>query len=140
MGNISFSSIKKVNYEDVQRAIHDTNKYLIINTLASHEQQCLIKNTIYSHDEENVINMLTLKTSMVIVIYGRNDHDDRVFQKYSQLLKHGYKNVYVYLGGLFEWLLLQDIYGKNHFPTTCDELDILKYKSVSSFRLLLKER
>jgi len=29
---------------------------------------------------------------------------------------------------LFEWLLLQDIYGYDEFPTTIKVLDILKYK------------
>ena len=29
---------------------------------------------------------------------------------------------------MFEWLLLQDIYGAEDFNTTQDELDILKYK------------
>jgi hypothetical protein len=49
--------------------------------------------------------------------------------------------VFVYTGGLFEWLLLQDIYGKDEFPTTSDELDILKYRSESFFnnRLLLED-
>jgi hypothetical protein len=32
---------------------------------------------------------------------------------------------------LFEWLLLQDIYGVDEFPTTIKENDILKYKSSS---------
>jgi hypothetical protein len=29
----------------------------------------------------------------------------------------GFKNVYIYLGGMFEWLLLQDVYGQKEFPT-----------------------
>ena len=29
---------------------------------------------------------------------------------------------------MFEWLLLQDIYGNDNFPTTSKDLDILKYK------------
>ena len=29
---------------------------------------------------------------------------------------------------MFEWLLLQDIYGNDDFKTTQEELDILKYK------------
>jgi hypothetical protein len=40
----------------------------------------------------------------------------------------GFKNVRVYPGGMFEWLLLQDIYGAASFPTTSKETDILKYK------------
>jgi hypothetical protein len=39
--------------------------------------------------------------------------------------------LYVYIGGLFEWLLLQDIYGDEEFPTTAKIIDILKYKGTS---------
>jgi hypothetical protein len=51
----------------------------------------------------------------------------------------GFVNVYLYPGGLFEWLLLQDIYGDDEFPTTIKELDILKYKPdniINNFLLL----
>ena len=54
--------------------------------------------------------------------------------KYTQLVNLGFVNVYIYPGGLFEWLCLQDIYGDDEFPTTNKELDILKYKPA---RLLL---
>ena len=42
-----------------------------------------------------------------------------------------FNHVYIYLGGLFEWLCLQDIYGENAFPTTTHEIDLLKYKPRS---------
>ena len=48
--------------------------------------------------------------------------------KYKQLLSLGFTNVSIYIGGMFEWLLLQEIYGEAPFPTTCHELDLLKYK------------
>ena len=54
--------------------------------------------------------------------------DDSIVRKYNQLTGLGLINVVVYPGGLFEWLLLQDIYGNDSFPTTKKELDILKYK------------
>jgi hypothetical protein len=38
---------------------------------------------------------------------------------------------------MFEWLLLQDIYGAASFPTTSKELDILKYKPPSLRQKLL---
>ena len=50
-------------------------------------------------------------------------------KKYQQLYSLGFYNIFVYLGGLFEWLMLQDIYGKELFPTTKIEVDLLKYKS-----------
>jgi len=41
--------------------------------------------------------------------------------------------VYMYCGGMFEWLLLQDIYGANEFPTTARQMDILKYRPAKTF-------
>ena len=34
---------------------------------------------------------------------------------------------HLYVGGLFEWLCLQDIYGQSEFPTTNIELDITEF-------------
>ena len=64
-----------------------------------------------------------------IVIYGKNANDLTVYDKYDQLIKLGFVNLYIYPGGLFEWLCLQDIYSEDIFPTNKKELDILKYKS-----------
>ena len=47
--------------------------------------------------------------------------------------------MYIYSGGLFEWLLLQDVYGKDEFPTMGCELDILKYKGNKRFGIKLIE-
>ena len=38
-----------------------------------------------------------------------------------------------YTGGLFEWLLLQDIYGSDMFKTTTEEVDHLKYRGAQVF-------
>jgi hypothetical protein len=65
---------------------------------------------------------------MKIIVYGRNCNDNKLYTKYNQLTTLGFYNVYVYAGGLFEWLMLQDIYGAKEFPTTKKELDIIKYK------------
>jgi hypothetical protein len=51
-----------------------------------------------------------------------------VHKKYQQLASLGFQNVYAYMGGIFEWLLLQDIYGHEIFPTSKKELDLLRYK------------
>ena len=50
---------------------------------------------------------------------------------------HASINVYIYPGGLFEWLLLQDIYGSEDFPTTIVERDHLKFKGKSMFTTYL---
>tara|TARA_A100001015_G_scaffold295538_1_gene374647 strand:+ start:589 stop:987 length:399 start_codon:yes stop_codon:yes gene_type:complete len=127
MGNIS--SIQKINFEDMQYAIQ--NNICIINTLSSSSQKCLIKNTISCDQEESIVNKYLAQRlkKQKIIIYGKNNNDITIFKKYEQLSKLGFSNLYIYVGGLFEWLCLQDIYGKEDFPTTCDELDILKYKS-----------
>ena len=129
----------KINYEDVQMACKysynnnnndgNNNKYAIINTLDPVYQTCLILNTIPIAEEEEVINdVITNSKKTIIIIYGLNSNDEKVYSKYEQLIKLGTKHVYIYNGGMFEWLLLQDVYGRELFPTTSRELDILKYK------------
>jgi hypothetical protein len=132
MGNTT--SIRKVNCEDMQKACKNTNQYIIINTLESNMQSCLIANTIKIENEEAVMNSMIKESNRKhVIIYGRNCNDEKVYKKYEQLIKLGFINVYVYVGGMFEWLLLQDIYGSDLFPTTSKELDILKYKSPQVF-------
>ena len=124
-------SIRKVGFEDIQFVIkHKKRNYVLINTLTITEQNCLIPDTIAIKDEEAIINK-HLNKNIHIIIYGKNANDESIFKKYEQLLTLGCSSVFVYTGGLFEWLLLQDIYGKEEFPTTSDELDILKYRAES---------
>ena len=112
----------------MQKICIETDKYILINTLEANMQNCLIKNTVNIHEEESLINML-LNTSInkSIIIYGINCNDDKIFKKYEQLIKLGFTNVYIYVGGMFEWLLLQDIYGDDLFPTTTKTIDHLRY-------------
>ena len=119
-------SINKINFKDMQYAIN--NNLIIINTLDNDNQECLIKNTLLPEKEITYINeYINRDKSIKIIIYGENCSDDKLIKKYNQLLQLGFKNIYIYIGGLFEWLLLQDIYGESEFPTTTYKLDILKY-------------
>jgi hypothetical protein len=138
MGNTQ--TMKKINFEDMQTAIKNPEIYLIINTLPSAEQQCLIVNTVSVNDEEIIINkFLKENKNIIIIVYGKNCNDDSTNKKYQQLLSLGFYNIFVYTGGLFEWLLLQDIYGNELFPTTKKELDILKYKPNQMLNIALLE-
>jgi hypothetical protein len=131
MGNSqSIQSIQKINYEDIQYVIKNSEIHLLINTLSEIEQECLITNTVNINKETDLINKFikTGNKNVKIIIYGRNCNDEKIYSKYSQLNSFGFYNLYVYAGGLFEWLMLQDIYGHIEFPTTKKELDILKYK------------
>lgn len=126
MGNTI--SINKINFQDMQKIIVNPD-YIIINTLSDTNQDCLILNTLYPNEEIiKITEFLTKDKNKHIVIYGENCNDSKLLDKYNQLVKLGFNNIYVYIGGLFEWLLLQDIYGEETFPTTKKELDLLKYK------------
>lgn len=126
-------SVPKVSFEDVQIHCKDNvvSETLIINTLPDDLQSCLIPGTTSSRGEEDIVNRLAKGgTNPSIVVYGMNCHDDSIYVKHQQLTSFGFTSVLVYPGGMFEWLCLQDIYGRENFPTTQDELDILKYKPI----------
>ena len=128
MGN-KFSSVSfnLCNFEKVQNAIK--NNDIIINTLSDNLQNCLISGTTSITNEVTLLNnCLKNKKNVLIIIYGKNNNDNSVLTKYNQLIGLGFTNVAIYLGGIFEWLLLQDIYGDDNFSTTCKEIDILKYR------------
>ena len=129
------SIIKKINYEDLQKNLQSV---VLLNTLPLQKQDCLIVNTISASDEERKINDLINNKNykFPIFIYGENTNDVSLFNKYNQLTSLGFTNIYIYPGGLFEWLCLQDIYGYDLFPTTKRELDILKYRPPSNYNKL----
>lgn len=128
MGNMY--TVPKANFEKVQNAIKQPSIILLINTLPENQQDCLIQNTIVACKEEEVMNkyLQLNQKNIQIILYGKNDNDESVYKKYKQLLKLGFANVQIYMGGMFEWLLLQDIYGYETFMTTKRELDFLKFK------------
>jgi len=125
MGN-GISAIRYINFESVQKF---QTSGVLINTLSATDQSCLIVGTIPAIDEETKINEFVCTNKKIdIVVYGKNSTDMSPINKATQLRTLGFTNVSVYIGGLFEWLLLQDIYGKTEFKTTSHVLDILKYK------------
>ena len=142
MGN-SYS-IKKINYEDMQTVVKNPEIYMLINTLPVDNQDCLIATTVSVEKEEAAINKyLKENRGIKIIIYGKNCNDELVDKKYQQLLTLGFSNIYVYTGGLFEWLLLHDIYGKEMFPIINNNgkknIDILKYKPHPALNISLIE-
>jgi hypothetical protein len=120
--------VKLANYDDLLKP----SNILLISTLSLNDQQCLIQGTIHAKDEEPIINNLLF--NKYIIVYGKNHSDQSVIKKYNQLVKMGFRNVFVYKGGIFEWLMLQDIYTSEIFPTTSVEIDIIKFKPKSDFQ------
>jgi hypothetical protein len=131
MGNsISIQNI--VNFEDVQQFVSGTKSHILINVMETFDQDILILNTISAETEADVINSLIDEGDFdrKILVYGKNTADiEKVFNKQKKLMNYGFTEVYVYLGGLFEWVLLQDIYGKDLFKTSRSVSDILRYKN-----------
>jgi hypothetical protein len=121
--------INKVGFEDVLKI--KPGLTILINTLPLDEQSYLIKNTTKFDNEENIINeSMKNDCQLVIIIYGKNSLDGSIEEKYSQLKNIGYteKKLYIYYGGLFEWCMLQDIFGIDNFESIGKCIDVLKYK------------
>ena len=135
MGN-QVSLVPKVSYEDIQMVVyrntHVPHTTLIINTLPASLQHCLIKTTVDIRYEEQIVNsMLHKNRDIMIIVYGKNSNDITILHKYEQLVKLGFTNVHIYTGGIFEWMLLYEIYGKDLFKITRYEIDILRYRPKS---------
>jgi hypothetical protein len=129
MGN-GLSTIEYIGFEEMQNAI-SSGKSIIINTLPNTDQDCLIVGTILASQEETQMNdLLGTNKKIQLIVYGKNCYDKGVLKKASQLKTLGFETVCIYGGGLFEWLLLQDVYGKTEFRTTTGtkNIDLLKYK------------
>ncbi len=137
MGN---SETSQINYEVIQDYLKNKHQIndntILINTLSPNNQDCVIYSTTDPDKEEQIINELLEKRSPVtrIILYGKNCRDATVAKKIEQfkllgLLSRGVR-IQVYSGGLFEWLLLQEIYSEELFPTTGTNktVDLLKYK------------
>ena len=140
-----------INFEDVQSIIgvsggsksRSYDQFLLISTLDASKQEHIIKNTISAQEEEAKINEIISGKNddaedIILVVYGKHATDEKVITKYNQLKSLGFSTVLVYPGGVFEWLMLQDIYGSELFPTNKNNTttnntnaDLLEYRPPS---------
>lgn len=121
----------RASFEDVEHA--QDGHAIIISTLPEQEP-VFIKGTVSAGEEvARVEHAIGRKEH--IIIYGRHSNDDTVYAKYDQILKLGGRPL-IYTGGLFEWLLLQDIFG-DRIQTTATTLDILRYKPAKTIKKYL---
>lgn len=128
MGVLLSKEINYISCIDLQSKISNLD-YLLINTLPDNEQDILIKNSIYAYDEVEVIEKYIKENKLInIIIYGKNSYDQSIIKKYKQLKNLGFNSIYIYSGGLFEWVLLQEIYGSDEFETTNIVDDFLKFR------------
>jgi hypothetical protein len=138
----------KIGFEDIKIAINvlrtNPNEYIIINTMPDHFQNNLIMGTLNSISEESVMNRVLDNYEMKrtkVILYGLNATDESVEKKAQQLQGLGFSEIYIYSGGMFEWLLLQELYGSSEFPTTSTikPADIIKYRPLKKLGTLLIE-
>jgi hypothetical protein len=125
-----------IGFEDLKYAILHKDQYIIINTMSAVEQDCLIYGTIPSNTEEHIVNSFidSGKKDVIFIVYGKNSADETVHKKRTQLIQLGFDTVHIYGGGLFEWFLLQDVYGFAEFPTTAKCRDFLKYRAANAMQ------
>ena len=108
------SSFPRCSFRELQQK---KGEFILINTLPLKKQHYLIKGTLPGTEEASRMNEYLYKNKKIdIVVYGLDHQDPTVLKKFVQLKELGFLNVSIYAGGLFEWALLQEIYGSN-FPT-----------------------
>lgn len=122
--NISIQKVSACDIKYIQEKC--LNKYIIITTIDKGYNIPLIKGTVSPHEEESIINRIIInkdKNIKGIIIYGKNNQDLSVIDKYKQLIHFNVGEIYIYIGGLFEWLLLH----KNHPDVFLIDDDNKKY-------------
>jgi len=130
----------KIGFEDIKyiqtlsSSYSSSSEYIMINTMPIDFQTNIIAMTIPVINEESIINRLIDQYEMKrikIILYGLSATDYSVDRKAKQLQSLGFTDIYIYSGGMFEWLLLQELYGFAEFPTTVKTVsftDIIKYR------------
>jgi rhodanese-related sulfurtransferase len=129
---------RRVGFDDVLLAIQHPETYMLINTLPAHQQSCLIQQTTPVAEEEVRMNQLMSSDKhhrQMVIVYGKNGSDVTVDRKCQQLSSLGFREVFVYSGGMLEWMLLQDVFGYAEFPTTSRSGDIFQFQADSVFKI-----
>lgn len=122
-----------LSFEDLLSYLQRSQSIYLLNTLPVAEQDCLIQGTIEATKEEEIINAMLTETNSDIterylIVYGRHCLDQTPKIKCRHLRSLGLVRLGIYKGGLFEWLLLQDVFTASSFPTTSKCRDLLQYR------------
>lgn len=123
-----------IGFNVVQKYLRENNdSWLLISTLPDTPdgQKCLIEKTTACSREETLMNRIIegkRQQDICVIIYGRHHMDENVQKKWKQIRGMGFTRAHKYAGGMFEWLLLQDVYGEDNFPTTTKAADILEFE------------
>lgn len=126
------TSACKINFVRMQQCVNEPDT-IIIHTMSTEYEKCLIKGTLTAQEEVNALNdaLHSYQDTTPIVVYGKNACDASIVVKYNQLVQLGFSNVMVYPGGMLEWILLRNYYDNSElFPTSGvpHEHAVLDYK------------
>lgn len=150
MGTTQSHSSDFVNFSAVHKIIVTAySTSVLIHTMKIEDEQYLISKTLTASQEEDKINLWIAEHNFEqhIILYGYSHVDmTDLIQKKQKLRAYGFTNVFIYLGGMFEWLLLRDVYGEIEFPVTgltkkSDFIDIMKYgKKIDLLKPLKQDK
>lgn len=115
----SSETYKKISPAEMQTILKTPEKYIMIHTLTSEYQDYVIPGTVQDTREESVINEMLNRIDIPdkpIIVYGKNVRDETPVTKANQLKSLGIREISIYSGGMFEWLLLNEVYGPTEFP------------------------
>jgi hypothetical protein len=108
--------IKEIGVTDFKKLL-GTGKVLLFNGLKKQYHSCVIPGTIPYPAMRKVIK--NMEEEDIAIVYCAN---------YSCNASH-LETVYIYSGGIFEWLLLQKKYGKKKYPTSGDcDIENMKHR------------
>ena len=103
-----------IGSEDLKLLMRKHNAHLF-NGLPIGYTNCNIKGTVDPENAKEYIKNLNKEKDLVIV-YCANATCSASHSFASKELR-GFKNKFLYTGGLYEWLLLQNFYSEKKFPT-----------------------
>ncbi len=115
--------------------------YCLINTLPEHRQDCVIAHTLPCAEEEATLNrwLSRWEVHRPIVIYGQHAGDATIYRKYNQCVAVGFEQVFVYLGGMMEWMLLRSVseQSAHEYRIRGETVSFLRFSPSRKFRMRL---
>jgi len=117
--------IKEIGVTDFTKLL-GTDRVLLFNGLKKQYHSCIIPRTIPYSDMKKVIK--NMKEENIAVVYCAN-YSCNASHKFAEKKLSHLETVYIYRGGVFEWLLLQKKYGKKKYPTSGDcNIEYMKHR------------
>ena len=117
--------IKEIGVTDFKKLL-GTGRVLLFNGLKKQYHSCVIPGTIPYPAMRKVIK--NMEEEDIAVVYCAN-YSCNASHKFAEKKLGHLETVYIYSGGVFEWLLLQKKYGKKKYPTSGDcDIENMKHR------------